>query len=322
MQNDKPSISLSHAHFIPEDIRADVVALQQQVSTVNEYTRSHERLYIQQAESSQQLKQSIQAFNFKQYLKLKSKWSKDPAQICSSYLHNHEYVHATLRHSRDSKEYTKTFIVYSKKDVDFTSCLGSNPPSPIYLLVRNTISSLAHCCLENMHKPINGRYPIGRSISPELVFSDDERVSEYIFYPQTLSKLNITISTSNTQSPDSVRRILTKALCQIFGIGTIEVTNFMCNDFLFSVSTHLPVDSLINRIFYIYVSSQGNDDNTLIYNPGGYITRHVARCVNYSKDKQCNLLDQPCHSSTDCAFYCQRFRKTANPGRTTFEDDW
>ena len=109
------------------------------------------------------------------------------------------------------------------------------------------------------------------------------------------------ISAKDIVSKSGLKRFLEKGLHCYLDTDYVIFYGKMIGKFLSLIAGGSNVKNIINEFFmeYVYIRNANDEEHLL---PKNVITRHINWCVNES-NRYCKILDQPCKSSIDCAFY-------------------
>ncbi len=310
-------IILSESKFIPDDIRRDVGLLQEQVLSINQiYQQSYSKWldeFYDWLDEQNDLRKKIEHFNSCQISRVcHNSTIRDTKVLLSAYMERYEYIQASMKFSKGEKH--NCFITYRSRIMGFSEFFRAQTALyNQYSMFRKYISSLSYCVYENSKKPVNGKYLLGVSHSD----GSNPYTIESIAFP-----IDKTIKLENVVTIKHVKDYLYGAFKKLFGEDILAISSKIVRNYLWNVCAKLSVESLIDSLFITYVYTQkGMEWGGIEFRPDGYISRHIAWCQYRRNDGACILLDQPCHSSVDCAFYREKNTINANLARTSFADD-
>lgn len=290
---------LTCSNCIPEDIRNDIIALQDTVSVINSLMEA-DKFSEEWAEKRRALNVQIKEFNRKQLIKgLFGSEIKDTTKLLPLYIGNHTCIQATQKVSMSIKSIESTvFITYRKRIIGFNELFKAQTNlCTQYRIFYGRMIALSCCVFENACVAVDGKYVYGRKgpggknpyQSSLIRISTEER-----------------IVSADVNSISKIKKYLTQVFISICGDDIAPITGKMVRTFITGVCFKLSVEELIDKVFMMYVNNKlnikRNDDEISISEIAG-ISRHVSWCTYRTTGKHCTLLDQPCHASVDCAFY-------------------
>jgi len=311
------NVILSTSPFIPDEIRDEVINLQEQVYAINEIGGTFDRYssnHCEWSERRSKLLKNVETFNNIQMEKaLCGSAMKETSLLLATYERSYSCIQATAKTSKGYKEHN-VFVTYRRRIVGFSEFFrAQHALYNQYSMLRKYFSSLSYCVFENSKKPIDGKYLFGLPGFHEK--------NPYTFY-RTTTLTDKQIEPDKVVSIRVVKDYIFSAFKALFGDDLAPVSSRIVRGYLWNTLNKSSVESLIDLVFITYIFTKKNIDwGGIDFKPEHFVSRHVSWCTNRRGNKECMLLDQPCHSSTDCAFYREKNTGNANPARTSFFDE-
>lgn len=299
------SIMLSSIPFITDDVRSSVATLQDMVYEINSLLKNGEIIKGEFSAWSQKrtlLDETIKSFNCQQISKVKRNSSlTDTQQLLPMYLDMNSCIQAMLKTSNGIMNFN-TFITYRKRVIGFSDFFRSQYNlADKYAVFRSCFLSFAHCVFENTRSSVNGKYVYG------IPGPGGANPYPYSSYNPLISNK---IEQSSVASIAGVKRYLTSIFVAVCGDDIAPITGKIARCFVAGICAKKSVDTLIDDVFLGYMyEKQSIHWNEYKVDTSLGVSRHVAWCTFRGRDKECILLDQPCHASVDCAFYRENTNK-------------
>lgn len=296
------SFILNSSKSISDDIRKDIISLQDMVNEINNLSsmnfkefRNISNLWSQKMNL---LNVRIKEFNNMQMAKVMHNHRiSDTNKLLPLYLNANTCIQATQKISSvcNNNEMYHNFITYRNRLIGFSEFFRSQYKlSNKYILFRNSFMSLSHCVFENTREPVENKYIYGIPGPGGLNPYSNPRSSI----------INNKIEKTTVASISSIKKYLTHIFVAICGDNIAPITGKIARCFIAGVCAKKSVETLIDNVFLGYLYEKNKIswyEYAVDYTRG--VSRHVAWCTYRTKGKHCILLDQPCHSSVSCAFY-------------------